>query len=380
MGTDFCNKKLPKPPESQILAEMDPFFLLVCISPAILSLIFHGFYVHSRIGVKDVPNERSLHTEVTKKSGGMIFLPLFLVFLLGIAYLGENGRFGFEAHTANLRYLLPYLLSGVLAFGCIGFLDDLYSLSPKIRLFLEAGFLGFWTFFLSPNLSLFEIQIPYLWVAVVLLTFLGVFMINLVNFMDGLDLYLIGTVFYSSLFWWTIYSGQFAFGGTLFFVTVCLFQAAAGFVYYNFPKAKLFMGDSGSLGLGFLLISLPVLGTKPETTNFELASFFYLFPIFWIDGIITILIRSYEKKHIFQAHREHLYQYLTETKLGKKWTCFWMTLANLPAGICYFYFIDLPGKSTFLSKNQLLILLILGYTVVYIVLRIVVTARRKNLA
>jgi UDP-N-acetylmuramyl pentapeptide phosphotransferase/UDP-N-acetylglucosamine-1-phosphate transferase len=100
-----------------------------------------------RLGIKDIPNERSLHTEITKKSGGMVFIPLFLVSALFWIYLHPDS---FPA-TAQEKLLLL----GSLFFCLLGFLDDIYHLSPNIRLLLEFSVSFVIIYFLSPTITLF---------------------------------------------------------------------------------------------------------------------------------------------------------------------------------------------------------------------------------
>jgi UDP-N-acetylmuramyl pentapeptide phosphotransferase/UDP-N-acetylglucosamine-1-phosphate transferase len=338
---------------------------------ALISLIFHASYVFGRLGVKDIPNERSLHTEITKKSGGMVFIPLFLVYILVWIYgnpenLGQN-------------FYLRLLLLGCAFFCFLGFLDDLYHLSPNFRLILEFSFSLLWIYFLDPAVSLFGHTLSGPFLIVTVTGFCLVFIVNLVNFMDGLDLYLIGTLFISILFWSPVYSLSFLPGQNFFIVLTLFLCAISGFSFFNFPKAKLFMGDSGSLAIGFLFIALPLLVSKESNESFELLTLFFLFPIFWIDGIVTIVIRASQKKHLFRAHREHLYQILTETRLGKTGTCFISILSNLPATIVYSLF-QLKLLELQISKDTLILIIIFVYIVIYSFLRFVFFRKRKNLA
>ncbi|TGN07008.1 sugar phosphotransferase [Leptospira ilyithenensis] len=375
----FCNKKLPKQPKYPILAKMDSFSLSFWIFASLISLIFHSLYVHSGIGVQDIPNERSLHTEKTKKSGGMVFLPLFLCFLLWVTYSGQTKGSPFESIHFQLLSILPFLLSGVVFFGLLGFVDDLISLSPNIRLSLELLFAGIWFYHLNITPTILSYVIENRIVSLSVFIFLLVFIVNLVNFMDGLDLYVIASFFFSSLSFGFIFSELFFPNSVFFVIMVCLFLALFGFIFYNSPKAKLFMGDSGSLGIGFIILSLPLLSAKTDQVGFDITLLFYLFPVFWVDGIFTILLRSWQKKHIFQAHREHLYQNLTDTSLGKKGTCLLLSLLNLPAGGIYVYsqFLNPYMK---VSHTILLLGTLACYLFVYLLIRLSLKTGRKNLA
>ncbi|WP_411821677.1 sugar phosphotransferase [Leptospira sp. 'Mane'] len=306
-------------------------------------------------------------------------MTLFLCILLWVTYSGQTPGSPFSNINSDLLSVLPFIISGVVFFGLLGFIDDLISLSPNIRLGLELLFSGIWFYQLDLTPTIFHYVIENRIVSLSLFIFLMVFIVNLVNFMDGLDLYLVSSFFFSSLSFGFVFSKLFFPDSVFFVILVCLFLAMFGFIFYNSPKAKLFMGDSGSLGLGFLILSLLVLSAKTDHIPFDITLLFYLFPVFWVDGVFTILLRGWQKKHIFQAHREHLYQHLTETSLGKKGTCILLSLLNLPAGIIYVYFRFLNGSPE-ISPTTLLLSSVFGYLAVYLLIRFVLLKPGKNLA
>ncbi|TGK82529.1 sugar phosphotransferase [Leptospira noumeaensis] len=287
---------------------------------AILSLILHSFYVHSRFGVKDVPNERSLHDVVTKKSGGMFFIPLFLLSILGLLFYPDTTKLSFAPENLSQRTDIYLLLAGVFIFCILGFIDDLYHLSPKLRLFLELSVVGTFLIWTNPELTYFGLGSVPKFVQIFGLTIFLVFAINLVNFMDGMDWYLVTTIFLSYFSLAFVCPNFYALGNYGYSFYLILFVSMFGFIFYNFPRAKLFMGDSGSLALGFFVMALPLFvgkWTELKSEVWDATYYFYLFPYFWLDGIFTLTKRFFQKKHLFSAHREHLYQRITETKLGK---------------------------------------------------------------
>ncbi|TGL59351.1 sugar phosphotransferase [Leptospira ognonensis] len=350
---------------------MEFAFSVILAILALISLILHATYVFGSFGIKDIPNERSLHSEITKKSGGMIFVPLFLFYLLVTYYL-------FPGAISN-AFHLKLLILGSIFFCMVGFLDDLYHLSPNIRLLLEFVFCFGWILCLNPSISLLGHLIQNQIISILFCGFLLVFIVNLVNFMDGLDLYLVGTIFVTLIFWMIIFSPAFAPKGSYFLLLTLLLCALSGFAFFNYPKAKLFMGDSGSLVLGFLLVSFPLLVSKESDESFELLKLFFLFPVFWVDGILTIIIRMCQKKNLFLAHREHLYQLLTETWLGKSGTTLFVILANLPATIFYSLY-KLKWIKNFPTETIFILFILSLYIAVYSLLRFALFYYRKNLA
>ncbi|WP_039926202.1 MraY family glycosyltransferase [Leptospira vanthielii] len=355
---------------------MVSFFPPILAILAVLSLILHTFYVYSRFGVKDVPNERSLHDVVTKKSGGMFFIPLFLLSVIAFLFCPQLGKSLPLSQDSAQRMDVYLLLAGVLIFCILGFVDDLYHLSPKLRLFLELSVVAVFLVWMNPEITYFGlISLPKPIYIFVLTVFL-VFAVNLVNFMDGMDWYLVTTLFIS-FFSLAIASPHFYvtdhFGYSLY---VILFVSMFGFIFYNFPKAKLFMGDSGSLALGFLVMALPLFVGKekgPDSEIWDITSYFYLFPYFWLDGVFTLIKRFFQKKHLFSAHREHLFQRITETKLGKIGTLVIFSLLNLTI-VCIHFVLKFNNLSNLFTLVVIFLFSVLSYGLLW------AFVPRKNLA
>ncbi|TGM79758.1 sugar phosphotransferase [Leptospira bouyouniensis] len=359
---------------------MVPFFPISFLILGFFSLILHTIYVYSRFGVKDVPNERSLHDTVTKKSGGMFFIPLFLVATLLFYFYPQWTDSAFVFPSPNHINDFYLLLAGIFIFSILGFVDDLIHLTPKLRLILELGIVFVCLWGIGPRTSSFGYtSIPQI-VQIIFLTVFLVFGINLVNFMDGMDWYLVLTFticFFSIGIVLPNFFSKPNFGYSLYTI---LFLSMFGFMFYNFPKAKLFMGDSGSLALGFFVLFLPLLfhhdSQSPDTDHpmlWDLTDYFYLFPFFWIDGIFILIKRFIQKKHLFQAHREHLYQKLTETNLGKVGSLVVFSLLNLFVLCLHFLFQHLRlGKFTILFGLFFVSLIMYAFLWVW--------ALRKNLA
>ncbi|MDF3819974.1 sugar phosphotransferase [Leptospira sp. 96542] len=304
---------------------MHLFFGFFLLGWAIFSLILHSFYVFSKIGVKDIPNQRSLHTETTKKSGGMVFVPLFLILVFYVSFFENTTFFG----TLKLPETTLPLFICASGFCILGFLDDLFQLSPILRLFIEISLVFSFLYFVSPKITFLGHSFLSPFVVYTFLTIFIVFAVNLVNFMDGMDWYLVSTLGLSSISWGILHPNLFGTNQIGFVLLGFLFVSSFGFFFYNFPKAKLFMGDSGSLTLGFLFMGLPLCLQVDISTKWELFDYFFIFPYFWMDGVFTLCKRAYEKKHVLNAHREHLYQKITETKLGKVGSLAIFTALNL---------------------------------------------------
>lgn len=255
----------------------------------VLSYIGTGAYIKWALkhAVLDIPNARSAHLNPTPRGGGVVFVALFsmvLLILISLSLLDKT--------TGNT------LLLGGISIAALGFLDDKYSVSAKIRLLvhfiISAGVV---CLCLAPQSPLEFLQS---FIAIVCL----VWCINLTNFMDGLD-GLAGSEF---VFFGFSYALLLSLAGaytetylyTLF--GICLF----GFLLWNKPKAKVFMGDSGSGYLGFVLGFSLLQAFKHDNTLFFAC--LILSSLFIADASITLLFRFLRGEKLTEAHNKHAYQ------------------------------------------------------------------------
>ncbi|OLY65106.1 sugar phosphotransferase [Leptospira santarosai] len=290
---------------------------LLCVLIFLVTSFSSWIYLHSeRFGISDISNERSMHVGTTKKSGGIwILLP---VFCLAVIWFGR-----FE--IPDRKILLFF--AGLLFFFSIGLADDLLSLGSGIRLVLECLFLAV-LFHLEPIrfsfLGFDTENVPGLSTSILIVYVL--FVVNVCNFMDGLDTFL------SSHFLLSVLAFPFLFQSQLPWVYVWICAGVFGFLGFNLPKAKLFLGDVGSLPLGYSIAVLPLFFIDENRwARFEISSAFFLLPVFFVDGVITILLRLKNRENIFKAHRKHLYQLIAVNSNNKGLVAFLFTSANLPA-------------------------------------------------
>ena len=249
----------------------------------------------------DHPNERSSHALATPKCGGVgivisFVVGVFVSQLWGGAYRVEHG-------------MLYSLVVPLLMVAIVSLADDIQELSPRLRLgvqvvaavlFLymakvlptgkEAGLPPMLLYCLSMGGSL-------LWV---------VGMANAFNFMDGIDGLAAGQGLIVSFFFGVmqIGSGEYFLG----FVSLVLAVGCLGFLAFNFPPAKVFMGDVGSVGIGFILASLAVLSFQRNPSLGTLLIMPLLMSNFIFDTVTTFIHRLIKRECVFQAHRNHLYQ------------------------------------------------------------------------
>lgn len=249
-----------------------------------------------RFSLLDIPNHRSSHVIPVPRGAG---LAIVLSFLIGLAFLNYSGLLA--ASLTNM-----FVISGLLV-ALFGFLDDLYTVSARNRIvvhFIAAAFALYWLGGM-PAVTVFGwIFSPGIMINVLAAVYL-VWLLNLYNFMDGIDglagVEALTVCLGGALLYW--FAGNFA----LMILPLILAASVAGFLYWNMPPARIFMGDVGS---GFLGIILGVLSI--QAAGFQ-APFFWswliLLGVFIVDATLTLLRRVFFREGVFEAHRNHAYQY-----------------------------------------------------------------------
>jgi Fuc2NAc and GlcNAc transferase len=253
-----------------------------------------------KVGLLDKPNERSSHAKVTPKGGGLGLL--FVLVGLGI-FCGLPVWFWIPAAVVSIMSL----------FG------DRINLPQKTRLVVQLSCAG--ATLLGYFFSTFHLSHPVPpWVCIVLGVGLAIYIAgtaNFYNFMDGIN----GI---SGL------TGIIAFGGLAFYAHVvqgkpdhflvqtslAIVCACIGFLPFNFPKARVFMGDVGSILLGFLFAVSVVILSDSWLDFICLNSFLFTF---YADELTTMVVRIRARANLLQAHRRHIYQILVNQKKTPHW-------------------------------------------------------------
>jgi Fuc2NAc and GlcNAc transferase len=261
----------------------------------LLSMLLCGVYRRIALAraLLDRPNERSAHSQPIPHGGG---LPLFVAFAAGLLF----------ACWLGVEWGAPYLvITGVaLLLMTLGIADDLRGLSVRLRMLSYSVLCVLVACVLTQSstaaLGSLVIVIPL--VALALL-----WILNLYNFMDGIDgLAAIQTALACSMAGWLSWDN-----GHTEYALFCLLLAAAhtGFLPWNFPPARLFMGDAGSIPTGFLVAALLVLGGVQGQLN-PLCWLVLLAP-FITDATWTLLWRLADGQAVTQPHKTHAYQRLS---------------------------------------------------------------------
>jgi len=239
------------------------------------------------------PNSRSSHKVPTPQSGGIAVIAVSVT----IVALATALMPGMAADT----WRLLVVLTGAVAIAIVGAIDDVHALEAVPRLLLQTAAVALVIAALPPDLRIIH-ALPW-WVERAIILMGGVWFVNLVNFMDGIDWMTVAEIF-------PVTAGLALFGlmgalpqdATLVALAVC--GAIIGFAPFNRPVARLFLGDVGSLPLGLLLGWLLTLLAGGGHLAAAL-----LLPLYYIaDATITLLRRLVTRQPVMHAHRTHFYQ------------------------------------------------------------------------
>lgn len=272
------------------------------------------------LGFQDYATSRSLHFEVTPKVGGLALLPSLCLGLLTYSLfkiIGEGQQsFRFDQFVPLLIWITPAFIVYVVCFLSDRAETELSAMT-RLLSFIAASFVFVGLTVYLSNMRILELlsvnqstidSVPHLTKILGLVSFVVLSVLaftNFYNFMDGIDGLAgsMGLIGFSAL-------GLAALPGQqtshLSIASSIVSASCLGFLFWNWPKAKVFMGDTGSTFLGFSAAALGWLGSIEGLWHWSFP-FLVFFP-FWFDASITLLRRLLRGEKIWQAHREHFYQ------------------------------------------------------------------------
>jgi UDP-N-acetylmuramyl pentapeptide phosphotransferase/UDP-N-acetylglucosamine-1-phosphate transferase len=270
-----------------------------------------------RRGILDRPNERSSHTVATPRGGGIAVTGSVLLIW---AALGMTGR---------ISPVVIGIVLGTVLLAIVSWIDDLRGLAPALRLAAHglAVAMGLFALPQAPNrLQVWIGPMPYL----VVVGVAWVWWINLFNFMDGLD-GLAGSEAAAIGLGLLLFAG-FGVGldPQLAWLAAALLGAAIGFLVWNWPPARIFLGDVGSTTLGYItgFLLLGVAGTGHWQIALSLPLYFVA------DATITLVRRLARGERFWEPHREHFYQLAIGHGLGHAAVTKRVIVANLLLIVC----------------------------------------------
>ncbi|MBF0445066.1 MAG: glycosyltransferase family 4 protein, partial [Magnetococcales bacterium] len=313
--------------------------------------------------VADQPNHRSLHTKSTPRNGG---IAIWLSFFCGYTVIRSLDDLSLKGETN--------LWIGLVLVMMISFLDDKHPLPPWVRFLIQTGAT---VFLLFGGFALAKIDFPTLgtvtlgWFGPIFSFVFTMWLINLYNFMDGMNGFaggmgLFGFGFFALLGW---------LGDNPSFFTISLFLSVAniGFLTQNFPTpdANIFMGDVGSIPMGFMVAALTLWGINAEL--FSIWSAVLIFSPFIVDATLTLVRRGILGKKVWVAHHSHCYQRLVQYGWSHQKTVIYE----------YFLMVIFGGIAVWLQFNDsetMLAIVLIACSFFYLFLAVLVYHKTTNIA
>lgn len=256
------------------------------------------------------PNERTLHSMPTPQTGGLAVIGgvvISLVLAAGVLAIAQPSKPLLPKGVASGSV---WIVASMLLIFVVSFIDDCVGLPVVLRLGVQAvsaciiiGGVGLTLSSIPipgwPNIPLGMAAVP---VSILVL----LWMANLYNFMDGMDGFAGGMTFFG--FGFLAYFGWQAHFPVMLIIATFVAMGSLGFLTHNFPPARIFMGDAGSITLGFLAGTLMILGARDGI--FEIWVPVMIFSPFIVDATVTLIRRILRREKIWRPHREHYYQRL----------------------------------------------------------------------
>lgn len=284
-------------------------YVIILVLLLVAELVY--FKIADKFNIIDKPNERSSHSSIVLRGGGIIFL------------------IGAWIWSAFFGFPYPWFLAGLTLVAGISFVDDIHSLPDSVRLLVQ---------FVAAAMAFYQMDILHwdMWWMVILALIVYVGITNVYNFMDGINGITAGYSL-AVLVPMLLLNGQGAFVESSLIVVSIL--SVLVFCIFNFRpkgKAKCFAGDVGSIGIAFILLF--ILGTIIFKTGD--ITYLLLLVVYGIDACLTIVHRIMLHENLGEAHRKHVYQLMAnELKIGHvKVTSLYMAL-QLVISLVFIYVI-----------------------------------------
>lgn len=324
------------------------------------------FILSRHIKALDVPNERSSHTKVTPRGGGIAIVVSFLVGISLIHLIGNKT-------PIYTPYFLGFLFSSFVI-ATLSFYDDFHVVSFRVKLSgqIISIIVGLYSgividvvhlpFFGEVNVGILAYPLTFIWV-------LG--LTNAYNFIDGLDGLAASTAVIAAGFFAYITFQQ----GSHFIYLASLTLAAAslGFLIFNWSPARIFMGDVGSTFLGLVFAVMAVIAARYDHSHTSLFVVPLLLFHFIFDTVFTFFRRLLAGEHVFTAHRSHLYQLLNRIGYSHKRVASIYSAMAVCQGVTAVWMV----KSLGAERVYVYVIFCIGYGIFAKV--VMSTARRKEI-
>jgi Fuc2NAc and GlcNAc transferase len=251
--------------------------------------------------------------------------------------------------TKQIENILFFALLAGIPLSVIGLLDDIANVKPVIRFLIQIFCALSGLYFLNgfSSIDLGFIRITNVWILLPIALIGIIWAINLFNFLDGIDGYISSEVIFICIAIFIIFHDL---------VSLLLAISVLGFLYWNWQKAKIFMGDVCSTLLGY---NVAIFAIYYQNTNkSSLMIWLILTSVFWFDATITLFRRIKNKENLSQAHRKHAFQRIVQAGFSHQKTVIWAFLLNLLGLGLIIFSLKMPGLGILFLAIDIFILFI----------------------
>lgn len=334
------------------------FIIILTTFLTSLILTYLMIKISKNMNIMDIPNERSVHKKPTPLLGG---IAIFLSFLFGFILFGNQNPLMISILIASFLILL------------LGIFDDIKPIKARYKFvihILVALIVVFYGGLKLTHVDIFGLSLNFKWMSPYITILIIVGIINAVNLIDGLDGLCAGI---SSIYFLTI--GVIAlilnkFNGLDIILSFIMLGSTLGFLVFNFPPAKIFMGDTGSTFLGLMISVIMLLGFKTVTlTSLLIPLVLLILPI--TDTLFAIIRRALNKKPIGQADKEHIHHQLLKHLSTRKTILVIYVVDLIFSVVSIFYAI---GK----KKEMIIFYILLMFILLYLVFKTNVIFKKKE--
>ncbi|MCK5598220.1 undecaprenyl/decaprenyl-phosphate alpha-N-acetylglucosaminyl 1-phosphate transferase [bacterium] len=334
--------------------------LIILILCALVEMILIKVYIQIayRFKIVDLPGKRKMHTQIKARGAGLTFFPLFIItFLLLSRFAGIP--------VMNGKMILWFVLGGSVFF--MGFLDDLFNLNPYIKLIFQIAVASVFVIFIDKatifmKMPLLQYGVSIIWIVGIMNSF------NLLDNMDGLSS---GIALISSLIFAFI---SYQTGNVpLAYLYLILAFVMLGFLPMNFYPSKVFMGDSGSLFIGYTIATLSIMGGYTEISR--LTQLPVIIPVIILsvpiyDSLSVIYIRLKKKQALFVGDQNHFSHRLYRLGLSHKNSVLFIYLVTFSTGVSAFLLLLVNWIGA--------IILLLQDLILFVMLSILISVKREK--
>ena len=314
---------------------MNSYFIYLIILVLLFVIELFYFRIADKFNIIDKPNERSSHSSIVLRGGGIIFL--IGTWIWSIFY-------GFQ---------YPWFLTGLTLVAGVSFIDDIRSLPDSFRLVIQ---------FIAAAMAFYQLDILHLnlWWVIILALIAYVGITNVINFMDGINGITAGYSLSVLFPLWCINQNNIYVDSTLIVVTILSVLVFCIFNFHPKGKAKCFAGDVGSIGIAYILLF--ILGNVIFKTK-DITYLIFLV-VYGVDACLTIIHRIMLHENLGEAHRKHAYQIMAnELRIGHvKISVLYMFLQLVISGV-FICFIPDTVIAHWIYLLGVVVLLSLGYVI-----------------